>query len=75
MRVKVDVRSASPKAFKDFKTSHPDVTISYNEWLEVIYQFNEAFRNYILETGERERLPHGFGTFSITKKKRKIKKK
>jgi len=73
-RRKVDWRTASPKAFEEFKLAHPEIEISKQEWMEIIYQFNESFRNYLLETGERERLPYGFGTFAITKKKRKTKK-
>ena len=39
-------------------------------------EFNEYFKNYILETGEKVKAPFGFGEFSINKKKRKkIKKK
>ena len=39
--------------------------------LNIIYSFNEAFKNYILETGEKAKLPFGFGEFSINKKKRR----
>lgn len=74
MRVKVDYRSASKSCYYTFCQNHPDIKLSYNEWLEIIYHFNETFRDYILETGERERLPLGLGSFSINKKKRKVKK-
>ncbi|MEI6187000.1 MAG: hypothetical protein WCP46_00665 [Alphaproteobacteria bacterium] len=74
MRVKVDVRTGSPECYRDFKAKHPHIDISLQEWTEIIYQFNESFRNYLLETGDREKLPWGFGSFAITKKKRKAKK-
>lgn len=73
MRTAVDYRSASREAYNKFCKDYKDINVTYNEWLEVIYGFNEEFRNYILETGEREKLPMGLGGFSITKKKRKDK--
>lgn len=74
MRVKVDYRSGSKTCYADFCATHPEINITYNEWLEVIYHFNEDFRNYILDTGEKVKLPLGLGAFSVTKKKRKTKK-
>lgn len=73
MRTAVDYRSASKKNYKVFCERHPEANVTLSEWLEVIYGFNEEFRNYILETGEKEKLPVGVGSFSITKKKRKDK--
>lgn len=73
MRVKVDYRSASKDNYKRFSTENPNVKVTYNEWLEIIYTFNEEFRDYILETGDKEKLPFGLGPFAITKKKRKTK--
>jgi nucleoid DNA-binding protein len=74
MRVKVDWRSASVENYKSFCKKHPSITLTFDEWRNIIYSFNEAFRNYILETGERAKLPFGFGEFSINKKKRRKKK-
>jgi hypothetical protein len=36
-----------------------------------LYTYNESFKEYILETGEKVKLPFGFGEFSINKKKRR----
>jgi hypothetical protein len=74
MRKKIDYRSGSRETYSKFCIKYPELNISYNEWLEIIYAFNEEFRNYILETGSREKLPLGLGSFSINKKKRKTKK-
>jgi len=73
MRVKTDYRSASKSSYENFCLSNPNIRISYNEWLEIIYMYNEGFRDTILETGEKERLPSGLGAFSINKKKRVTK--
>lgn len=70
-RVKVDWRSASKDNYKDFCKKNPSIQISFDDWRNIIYSFNEYFKNYILETGEKARLPLGFGEFSINKKKRK----
>lgn len=70
-RVSVDWRSASKENYSNFCKKHPSIKLSYDEWKNIVYSFNECFKEYILETGERARLPFGFGEFSINKKKRK----
>lgn len=70
-RVKIDWRSSSKDNYKGFCKKHPLVKLTFDEWRNIIYSFNEAFKNYILETGEKAKLPLGFGEFSINKKKRK----
>jgi nucleoid DNA-binding protein len=74
MRVKIDWRSASLENYKNFCKKHPTIKLTYDEWRNIIYSFNDAFKNYILETGEKAKLPFGFGEFSINKKKRRKKK-
>lgn len=74
MRTKIDWRSSSRENYKNFCKKHPAINISFDEWVNIIYQYNEDFRIYILETGDKARLPHGFGEFSINKKKRRKKK-
>ncbi len=71
MRTAVDYRSTSREAFASFCKKHPNTKVSFDQWRNIIYTFNEDFKNYILETGLKGRLPSGFGEFSITKKKRK----
>lgn len=70
MRVHVDWRSASKSSYKEFCKSHPTVSLEYTEWENILYTFNDYFREYILETGEKAKLPCGIGEFSINKKKR-----
>lgn len=74
MRIKIDWRSSSKENYKLFCKKNPSIKLTFDEWRNVLYSFNEAFKNYILETGERARLPLGFGEFSINKKKRRKKK-
>lgn len=70
MRTKIDWRSASKENYKDFCRKHPSISITSEKWRDIIYGFSESFRDYILETGEKARLPFGFGEFSIIKKKK-----
>jgi len=71
MRVKIDWRSASKDNYIDFCKKNPNLNLSYDEWRNLVYTFNESFREYILETGDKAKLPFGIGEFSINKKKRK----
>lgn len=74
MRIKIDWRSASKENYNNFCKKNPSIKLSFDEWRNILYSFNEDFKNYILETGEKAKLPFGFGEFSINKKKRRKKK-
>jgi len=71
MRVKVDWRSASKENYKDFCHRYSSINISFDTWQNILYSYNDQFKEYILETGEKAKLPLGLGEFSINKKKRK----
>lgn len=71
MRVKVDWRSSSRENYNNFCKNNSSIKVSFDQWKNIVYTFNELFKNYILETGERAKLPAGFGEFSINKKKRR----
>lgn len=68
-RVPVEYRTTQKDVFKRFKLKYPEVNIDYNTWCSIIYNFNYAFRDYILETGHKIKFPYGFGDFTITKYK------
>lgn len=74
-RVAVDWRSASKDNYKDFCKTYPSLSLSYDEWRNILYGFNDSFKEYLLETGDKARLPMGFGEFGIKKKKRVKTKK
>ena len=71
MRTKVDWRSSSKDNYNSFCKKHPSIKLTYDEWRNILYTYNECFKEYILETGEKAKLPYGFGEFSINKKKRR----
>jgi len=71
MRVKVEWRSASKENYILFCKKHPNIKLTYVEWENIIYSYNDLFREYILETGNKEKLPLGMGEVTIIKKKRK----
>jgi nucleoid DNA-binding protein len=71
LRTKIDWRSASRENYTDFCRRHPNVQLTFDQWKSIIYDFNESFKEHILETGDRIKFPFGFGEFSINKRKRK----
>ena len=70
-RKKYAFRTSSREVFKKFQEKHPEETVSYTEWCNILYTFNYAFRDYCLETGHKIKFPYGFGEFCITKYKPK----
>lgn len=74
MRVKVEYRSASREVYNKFCSAHPTITISFADWKKIIYTYNELFRDTILETGDKLKMPNGLGHFTINKKKLKTYK-
>jgi nucleoid DNA-binding protein len=73
-RTKIDWRSGSKANYLDFCKKNPKIIITFIEWKNIVYSYNDLFRMYILETGEKVKMPFGFGQFSINKKKRKRRK-
>ena len=73
-RVKVEWRSTSKENYIDFCKKNSSIKLTYDEWRNIIYSFNENFRNYLLETGNKEKFHYGFGYFAINKKKRRKRK-
>lgn len=71
MRTKVEYRTSSKQAYAKFCTAHPEVNLSFDKWKEIIYTFNTLFRDHLLDSGDRCKLPWGLGTFSVSKKKSK----
>jgi|SRR6478736_4226742 len=71
MRTAIDWRSASTSEYHKFRKKYPHIKLTIDEWKNILYGFNEGFKTYILETGEKEKLPAGFGPISINKKKTK----
>jgi nucleoid DNA-binding protein len=70
-RVKVDFSTASKNNYKDFCKLNPTIELTFDQWKNIIYTFNENFKQYLLETGEKANLPYGFGEFVINKKIRR----
>ncbi len=69
-RSAVDWSSGRKANYKEFCKNYPTIKLTFAEWKSIIYAFNDEFRIYILETGEKAKMPVGLGEFAITKKKR-----
>ena len=52
-RVLVDHRSASKAEYQKFRQKYPSTTVTWEEFINIIYTFNENLKTYILETGEK----------------------
>lgn len=74
MRVKCSYRQASKENYKKWCEDNPSLNIDYIQWQNIIYTFNYNFRDHLLETGEKGKLPWGIGDFAVTKyKPKKVK--
>ena len=70
-RVAVDWKSVDKDNYTNFCKYHPTIKLTFDQYKNIIYSYNESFKEYILETGDKAKMPFGFGDFSINKKKRK----
>ena len=70
-RLKVGWRSASRSQYTNFCNNNKDISISIEKWREVIYGFNREFRDHILSSGDKAKVPFGFGDLTINKRKTK----
>src|SRR5688572_14449779 len=73
MRQAREYRQASKENWKRFSEEFPEIKLSYLEWSNIIYSFNYNIRDYCLETGNKIKLPWGFGDIAISKRRRKKK--
>jgi hypothetical protein len=51
MRVAVEWRSASKENYRIFCKKYPLIKLTYVEWENIIYSYNELFKEWLLETG------------------------
>lgn len=70
-RPSIEHRSASKKEYQKFCEQHPKTKITFKQFKDIIYLWNSNLMNYVLETGEKVKIPYGFGGLSINKKKTK----
>lgn len=67
---KVGYKTGSKETYLEFCKAHPKINITHRQYKIIITAYNKMFRDYILETGEKFRMPHGFGDISIRKWKK-----
>src|SRR5690625_2693866 len=71
MRVKSQYRSDRKEVYERFIKEYPEYNISFKEWRKILYIINKSIRGYLFETGNKFRVPHGFGDLFVNKKKSK----
>ena len=69
--VKYDVDTGKKAVYEQFCKEHPEVKLSFSQWKEIIYKWNELFFDNLINTGHKFKLPYGFGSLAINKKKNK----
>ncbi len=68
-RVTREWRMAAKETYNLFLLQNPNIQITYLEYQKIIYGFNYGFRDFLLETGEKGKLPWGIGDFMVSKRK------
>jgi len=71
-RPKLDYVTASKANYKEFCKNYPNIFISFDVYKNIIYTTNDLYAKYVLD-GEKVKLPQGFGSLAINKKKQRIK--
>jgi nucleoid DNA-binding protein len=71
-RPTIEYRTASKECYKEFRHLHPNISISFDTFKRIIYTINSTYANHVLE-GEKIKLPQGFGSIAINKKKQTYK--
>lgn len=66
-RPKVEYRSTGIQSFKAYKQEHPNINITYQQFNQILRTCNAMIVDHILDSGEKFRLPYGFGDLSIHK--------
>lgn len=61
------------ECYKKFKKEHPEYKkLTFEQFKKVIRTYNTMIMEYVLETGKEFKLPFGFGTLTINKKKQTV---
>lgn len=68
-RVIRQYRSDSKEAYTSFCNEYPQYNLSYTTWRKCLFNINYSYAEYILQSGDKVRLPNGFGDIAINKKK------
>lgn len=71
MRVKREYRTASKANYNRFKREHPSIDITFDQYKKVLKECNRMIYMHALETGEKVKLPYGFGQIAVHKYKAK----
>jgi hypothetical protein len=68
-RTKMDYSSSSKDVYNRFCEKYPDIEINYKEWKSVLKAYNTAYRDHLIKTGDKVKMPWGIGPFAVSKKK------
>lgn len=63
-----DFNTTFKSIWEEFCKEYPQVNISFEEYKQICWTSNSMYAKYVME-GERVKLPQGFGSLAINKKK------
>lgn len=69
MKGKLEFSSGALINYHKLRREDPTVILSKEDWLNILKTFNSLFMEYLLQTGERDKLPFGMGAMALSKKK------
>ena len=64
-------RTASKNCYNSFCRKNPEIHITFEEYKKILYTYNELLVTYLLETGEKYKIPYGLGEVVVNKYKPK----
>lgn len=68
-RGRADYLSTGKVVYERFCERHPEVSVTYKQWKAVLKAYNTKYREHVVTTGDKVKLPWGMGPFAISKKK------
>lgn len=71
MRISTEYRTASVDTYSRFCLTYPELGLSYKQWSKILYDYSYTVRDYMLDSGDKTKLPFGIGYFAIAKKRPK----
>jgi hypothetical protein len=74
MRVAREYRTPSKENYEIFCDNNPTIDITFKQFQDIIRTANKQFYIDALETGEKVKLPFGFGSIAVHKYKPKFKR-
>lgn len=64
-----EFRTASKESYQNFCKENPEIKITFKQFVDILYTYNDFLMMYLLDSGEIIKLPYGLGNIVINKYK------